>query len=190
MFTSDGDDIFPIHGARMTPLNGRGGDRAFPTEKRMRPSPEWNHHRIECVDGAISPAVNGKIVTRGTNASAQGYICLESEGSPADFPQSPDPGTAGHNRPSTRPTLVRLTRVSAPVQWSRPHGMAWRPGCPKHWKAEDWTLTHDGAQGEGDPHLWSDEELGTSSWSPTGDGRRSQWTVNFPVILPQRNPGA
>jgi hypothetical protein len=31
----------------MTPLNGRGGDRAFPTEKRMKPSPEWNHYRIE-----------------------------------------------------------------------------------------------------------------------------------------------
>jgi hypothetical protein len=28
-------DIFPIHGARMTPINGRGnGSRAFPTEER------------------------------------------------------------------------------------------------------------------------------------------------------------
>ena len=84
-FTSDGD-IFPIHGAKLTPLNGRGGDRAFPTEKRMKPSPEWNHYRIECVDGAISLAVNGKVVTRGTGASPRkGYICLESEGSPVEF---------------------------------------------------------------------------------------------------------
>ena len=32
-FTSDGD-VFPIHGARMTPVNGRGGDRAYPSERR------------------------------------------------------------------------------------------------------------------------------------------------------------
>jgi len=75
-------DIFPIHGATMTPLNGRGGgDRAFPTEERSKPSPEWNHYRIECRDGAISLAVNGKVVTRGRDClPRKGYICLESEG--------------------------------------------------------------------------------------------------------------
>ena len=36
-------DIFPIHGATMTPINGRGGSRAFPIENRSNPSPEWNH---------------------------------------------------------------------------------------------------------------------------------------------------
>lgn len=84
-YTSDGD-IFPIHGAKMIPVNPRGGDRAFPTEKRMKPSPEWNHYRIECIDGAISLAVNGAIVTRGHDASPRkGYICLESEGSPIEY---------------------------------------------------------------------------------------------------------
>ncbi|HJN12148.1 MAG TPA: DUF1080 domain-containing protein [Pirellulaceae bacterium] len=74
-------DIFPIHGATMTPINGRGGSRAFPTESRFKPSPEWNHYRIECRDGDISLAVNGKVVTRGTDCSPRkGYICLESEG--------------------------------------------------------------------------------------------------------------
>ncbi len=74
-------DIFPIHGASMTPINGRGGSRAFPTEFRSKPSPEWNHYRIECNDGNISLAVNGKVVTRGKEASPKkGYICLESEG--------------------------------------------------------------------------------------------------------------
>ena len=84
-YTSDGD-IFPIHGAKMVPENGRGGDRAFPTEKRMKPSPEWNHYRVECLDGNISLAVNGKVVTRGHQASpCKGYLGLESEGSPAEF---------------------------------------------------------------------------------------------------------
>ena len=74
-------DIFPIHGARMTPLNGRKGSRAFPTENRSRPSPEWNQYRIECNDGEISLSVNGKVVTRGKNCTPRkGYICLESEG--------------------------------------------------------------------------------------------------------------
>lgn len=74
-------DIFPIHGAKMTPINGRGGSRAFPTEERSNPSPEWNHYRIECNDGNISLAVNGKVVTRGKDASPRkGYICIESEG--------------------------------------------------------------------------------------------------------------
>jgi Domain of Unknown Function (DUF1080) len=75
-------DIFPIHGAKMTPINGRGGgNRAFPTEERSKPSPEWNHYRIVCNDGTISLAVNGKVVTQGKEASPRkGYICLESEG--------------------------------------------------------------------------------------------------------------
>jgi len=33
-------DIFPIHGAKMTPINGRRGSRAFPTESRSKPSPQ------------------------------------------------------------------------------------------------------------------------------------------------------
>ncbi|MEO1974223.1 MAG: family 16 glycoside hydrolase [Pirellulaceae bacterium] len=74
-------DIFPIHGAVMTPVNGRGGSRAFPTEERSKASPEWNHYRVECRDGEISLAVNGKVVTRGKECSPRvGYICLESEG--------------------------------------------------------------------------------------------------------------
>ena len=74
-------DIFPIHGATMTPINGRGGSRAFPTENRSKPSPEWNHYRIECRDGEISLAVNGKVVTRGKDCvPRKGFICLESEG--------------------------------------------------------------------------------------------------------------
>lgn len=74
-------DIFPIHGATMTPVNGRGGERAFPTENRAKPSPEWNHFRITGNDGRISLEVNGKLVTQGIEASPRkGYICLESEG--------------------------------------------------------------------------------------------------------------
>ena len=79
-------DIFPIHGARMTPINGRGGSRAFPIENRSKPSPEWNHYRVVCNNGDISLAVNGKVVTQGKASwPRKGYICLESEGSPVQF---------------------------------------------------------------------------------------------------------
>lgn len=79
-YTTHGD-IFPIHGAKMSPVNGRGGNRAFPTENRSNPSPQWNHYRIECRDGDIALSVNGKLVTQGKKCSpSKGYICIESEG--------------------------------------------------------------------------------------------------------------
>lgn len=143
-FTSDGD-IFPIHGARMTPLNGRGGDRAFPTEKRMKPSPEWNHYRIECVDGAISLAVNGKVVNRGTNASPRkGYICLESEGSPVEFRN-----LRLRELPAT--TALAPEQIASPDEQFRPlytgldlSGWQVSDGTAQPWEAADWTLKSSG----------------------------------------------
>ena len=79
-------DIFPIHGSSMVPVNGRSGSRAFPIENRSKPSPEWNHYRIEGRDGEISLAVNGKVVTRGTECiPRKGYLCLESEGGVVEY---------------------------------------------------------------------------------------------------------
>lgn len=86
-FTSHGD-IFPIWGADMTPVApvAKSGKRSFPSEKRVKPSPEWNHYRVECVSGEIKLFVNGKHVTTGRDCTPRkGYICLESEGSEAHF---------------------------------------------------------------------------------------------------------
>ena len=173
-FTSDGD-VFPIHGAKMTPENGRkGGDRAFPTEKRMKPSPEWNHYRVECVDGNISLAVNGKVVTRGHRATPRkGYLGLESEGSPAEFR-------------NLRVKELPATAALAPEDIAKsPEGFrplytgldlrGWRADADiaKHWRAQDWTLVHDGSG----PPLTSISEFGDGlftadfRWSdPTGAG--------------------
>src|SRR4051812_19052288 len=90
-YTTQGD-IFPIHGATMIPDNpfktakpGASG-RSYPTEDRSKPSPEWNHYRIECIDGKISLAVNGKVVTTGHDASPRkGHLCLESEGGQVEW---------------------------------------------------------------------------------------------------------
>jgi hypothetical protein len=86
-YTSHGD-VFSIHGASFVPdrPHPNGWERSLPSEKRAKPSPHWNHYRVECNDGRISLAVNGKVVSGGHSARPRkGYICLESEGSPVEF---------------------------------------------------------------------------------------------------------
>lgn len=86
-FTSHGD-IFPIWGATMTPVDpvAKSGVRSFPREDRVKPSPEWNHYRVECNNGEIRLSVNGKEVTVGKDCvPRKGFICMESEGSEAHF---------------------------------------------------------------------------------------------------------
>jgi Domain of Unknown Function (DUF1080) len=85
-FTTDGD-VFAIHGMKMTPFAPNDGRmRSFPSEKRTKPSPEWNHYRVTALDGTVLLAVNGREVSGGTDCSIRkGYICLESEGSPVEF---------------------------------------------------------------------------------------------------------
>lgn len=159
-YTSDGD-VFPIHGARLTPLYGWGGDRAFPVTRRMHQSPEWNHYRITCIDGRLTHAVNGQVVTRGVQGSPRkGYICLESEGSPIEF---------RHLRIQELPAATAL----APDDIAEPdvgfqslytgmdlRGWTAKPEVMHHWKANDWTLEHDGKTGGDSGTLWSDSEHG------------------------------
>ena len=86
-YTSHGD-LFAIHGAKLKPdrPHPAGWPRSLPSEKRAKPSPDWNHYRITCNDGRITLAVNGKVVSGGSECHPRkGYICLESEGSPVEF---------------------------------------------------------------------------------------------------------
>lgn len=86
-YTSHGD-VFAIHGATMKPdrPHPKGWERSLPSEKRAKPSPEWNRYRVECNDGVITLAVNGKVVSGGSESKPRkGYICLESEGGVVEF---------------------------------------------------------------------------------------------------------
>jgi len=150
-------DIFPIHGAKMIPINGRGGSRAFPTENRSKPSPEWNHYRIECRDGEISLAVNGKVVTRGKDASPRkGYICLESEGGIVHYrklrikklPDTP-----------VDPEQIAIVNRGYHSIYTGLDLSGWKTSGPTrpHWHANDWVLSYDG-KADGNPSL-STEEL-------------------------------
>ena len=137
-------DIFPIHGATMTPINGRGGNRAFPTENRAKSSPEWNHYRIVCNDGAISLAVNGQVVTQGKDASPRkGYICLESEGGVVHYrniriKQLPDTPIAAKD--------VAIANRGYRSVYTGLDLSGWRVGdaAKDAWHAKDWVLAFDG----------------------------------------------
>ena len=150
-------DIFPIHGATMTPINGRGGSRAFPTEERSKPSPEWNHYRIECRDGTISLAVNGKVVTRGTDASPRkGYICIESEGGVVHYRnlkirELPDtPVAADQIAVAARGFRSLYTGLNL-------DGWDTSSAARKHWQVQDWVLNYDGQSQ--DPAILTSTEL-------------------------------
>jgi len=130
-------DIFPIHGAKMTPVNGRGGSRAFPTEDRSKPSPQWNHYRVVCNNGEISLAVNGKVVTRGKAAKPRkGYICLESEGSPVQFRDLKIKELPGTN---PKPEEIAEPEAGFHSLYTGVDLSGWHGG--PGWKSSDWRLT-------------------------------------------------
>lgn len=150
-------DIFPIHGARMTPVNGRGGSRAFPTENRSRPSPEWNHYRITCVDGEITLAVNGKVVTKGTDCSPRkGYLCIESEGGVVHY--------RNMRIKELRDTPIADEHVAIADRGYRSiysglglDGWKTAEASQSHWKSNDWILSFDGESKADDRALVSNE---------------------------------
>ena len=152
-------DIFPIHGATMTPVNGRGGGRAFPTEDRSLPSPQWNHYRIECRDGAISLAVNHKVVTQGTDASPRkGYICLESEGGVVHYrnlriQELPESDVA--------PEHVAVANRGFVSLYSGLDLRGWNviDTEKEHWHVNDWVLAFDGKTESGSTAIVTTESF-------------------------------
>jgi hypothetical protein len=86
-FTSHGD-VFPVGVARMKPFPpvAPNGTRSFPSKRLSKGVNEWNHYYIKAVDGVIRLSVNGEEVSGGKECHpSEGFVCLESEGSPVDF---------------------------------------------------------------------------------------------------------
>lgn len=156
-------DIFPIHGATMIPILGRGGSRAFPAEFRSLPSPQWNHYRIVCNQGEVSLAVNGKFVTQGKGAvPSKGYICLESEGGVVHYrnvrikelPETPIDAAQIANADRGFECLYRGIDLEG---WTTAH-----PGL---WQSHDWVLSRvAGEASTGKAPLVTSRTAGPSQW--------------------------
>ena len=86
-FTCHGD-VFPVKKAKMTPFPPLSPDgvRSFPSAENTKPHGEWNHYYIRAINGEIRLWVNGVELSGGKDCQpSQGFLCLESEGSPIKF---------------------------------------------------------------------------------------------------------
>ena len=157
-YTSHGD-VFSIHGATLKPdrPHPAGSMRCLPSERRSKPAPEWNHYRVECNDGVVKLAVNGKMVTGVSECRPRkGYICLESEGSECHFRN-----LRIHELPSTNPKREEICSVAegfVPL-YTGVDLVGWKsdPGHKGHWQPKDWVLSYDGKSEATDKNLWSEK---------------------------------
>jgi hypothetical protein len=163
-------DVFAIHGATMVPdhPHPEGWMRSLPTEKRARPTGEWNHYRVESRDGRLTLAVNSKIVSGGSELTPRkGYICLESEGSEVHFRN-----IRIQELPSTEPSPEETADVyrGFTTLYNGVDLAGWRTASRAPWQADDWILRNT-STGEGEQlnrtgdsadgaHLWTEKSYG------------------------------
>ena len=86
-FTTHGD-VFPVGTSKMKPFPplSADGSRSFPAKRLSKGVNEWNHYYVRAINGEVRLWVNGEEVSGGTNCEPrEGYLCLESEGSPVEF---------------------------------------------------------------------------------------------------------
>lgn len=86
-FTTHGD-VFPTGAAKMKPFPpvAPDGKRSFPSKQLSKGVEQWNHYYVRAINGEIRLWVNGEEVSGGAGCEPRnGYLCLESEGSPVEF---------------------------------------------------------------------------------------------------------
>ena len=184
-YTSHGD-VFAINGATFKPNrpHPNGWMRCLPSEHRCKPSPEWNHYRITCNDGALTLAVNGKEVSGGSATQPRkGYICLESEGSEVHFRN-----IRIQKLPSTDPKPAEVAKVVDGFRslYTGVDLAGWKQdkGHEGHWQPSDWRLAYDGGSEAQDKNLWTTKEYGDfvmiCDWRFTVEPKRAKHPVIFP----------
>jgi len=159
-YTSHGD-IFSIHGSTMKPdrPHPAGAMRCLPSERRAKPSPEWNHYRVVASDGVIKLSVNGKEVSGGTECNyRKGYICLESEGSECHFRniKIAELPSTGAKPEQTAPLAEGFVPLYTGLDL-----LGWKvaDGAGEHFKPTDWTLKYDGKSEAKGPSLLTEKRF-------------------------------
>lgn len=116
--------------------------------KRMKPQGEWNHYRDESRDGVVTLAVNGKVVSGGSDCvPRKGYLCLESEGSECHFRNVRIKELPSSNAPVSQVADEDQGFVSLYTGLDL-RGWKQEPEHKGHWQPKDWVLAYDG-KGEG-----------------------------------------
>lgn len=80
-------DVFSV-GVKMTPFPplSPDGSRSYPRRHLTNGHGHWNQYYIRAINGEVRLWVNGEEVSGGTGCEpAEGFLCLESEGSPIQF---------------------------------------------------------------------------------------------------------
>jgi hypothetical protein len=190
LYTGHGD-IFSIHGASMTPdrPHPAGWQRCLPAERRVKGAGEWNHYRVVARDGTLKLSVNGREVSGASDISPrEGFICLESEGSPIRFRNirlTPLPDSGVPLEPAMRclpDEGFRSLFNGSLVGWRE------APDRAGHWKPVDWRLTYDGKGST----LWTVESFGDfeliCDWRWTGPAQVTRVPDVQPDGTVARNP--
>jgi len=155
-------DVFAIQGATFVPdrPHPRGWMRCLPSESRANPAGQWNHYRIECQDGRVSLAVNGKVVSGGTKCNPRkGYIVLESEGSEVHFKNIRIKELPAGDVPEAE--VAELDRGFQQIYFGVDlTGWIVAPEQRGHWTAKDWNLSCDGKVEGTQKNLVSEQKYG------------------------------
>jgi hypothetical protein len=125
----------------------------------VKPSPEWNHYRVECNNGEIHLSVNGKEVTVGKDCvPRKGFICLESEGSEAHFKnirikELPSTGATAEQTAEAYAGFTQLFDGKGLSGWKVTEAMK------EVWKANGATFTAKADVKGSNLDLWSEKKL-------------------------------
>ena len=189
--TSHGD-LFSIWGATCVPDREHplGWARSIPSENRAKGEHEWNHYRVEAIDGVIKLAVNGKFVSMVSKCNPRkGYLALESEGSECRFKN-----LKIKELPSTNPKASEICEVDKGFKcmFTGLDLTGWKGS--DHWKMNDGVLTC-GKWTAKDPHLQSDKAYGDFEFVCDWRGKKELLMVRgneksiVPLIVPSNMGG-
>jgi hypothetical protein len=78
--------LYQAHMGRVFPIQGAVLEGGEMIHSAANPPGEWNVYEVYSEEGRVASVLNGKLVGLGSGAEpSSGYICLQSEGVPAEF---------------------------------------------------------------------------------------------------------